>query len=250
MFFLVSKCVRLNVSHAKYYPLIFKRKINTKLSKLNVICIFKRCTLRKSYFFFCGPCEALRLLFRSGSCDLLEERVELMDLDFVFAVAVLVDGNDDDKAAFVRVGIRELAVCCLFILDAARSELSLSIFKFAESGDAWSETLLRFGNGVTLGDKDLDRLLFFAVGVNFFSCSTRCVGLLIWSSDCLFRVMMFLSLYSATSALRVRCTIVFSMDSICSRSSRTCACERRCRFLACGDDTAGDLTGGLVFLGL
>lgn len=54
---------------------------------------------------------------------------------------------------------------------------------------------------------DTDRFLLCcssAFGAIFFKCSTRCVVLLMLSNECRLRVMIFLSLNSATSALRVR----------------------------------------------
>lgn len=89
-----------------------------------------------------------------------------------------------------------------------------------EIGDVGSDTLRRFGNGVTLGETGV--LLFLdvrvIVGVNFFNCSIRCVGLLILSNDCRFRVIILFSLNSATSAFRVRCTTTLSV-SIFNRSN-------------------------------
>lgn len=53
-----------------------------------------------------------------------------------------------------------------------------------------------------------DNLFLFcccnAFGAIFFKCSTRCVVLLMLSNECRLRVMIFFSLNSATSALRVR----------------------------------------------
>lgn len=53
----------------------------------------------------------------------------------------------------------------------------------------------------------IDRVLDWwlsAFGAIFFKCSMRCVVLLMRSNECRFRVMIFFSLNSATSALRVR----------------------------------------------
>lgn len=109
--------------------------------------------------------------------------------------------------------------------------LWLSIFRFDDSGDP--DTLRRFGNGVLLGDElfEFDALLlrddlrvllalvlaaaapvavFAAAGVNFLSCAMRRVGLFAWSNDCRFRVIILFSLYSATSAFRVRITFASS----------------------------------------
>lgn len=74
-----------------------------------------------------------------------------------------------------------VAAAAVAVLVVVRPAFSLSIFKLMGIGEERSDTLRRFGNGVTLGE--LDVLLFlddlFRVGVNFFSCSIRCVGLLI-----------------------------------------------------------------------
>lgn len=110
--------------------------------------------------------------------------------------------------------------------------------------------LLRFGNGVTLGDEDFDALFFgdlLAVGVNFFNCSILCVGLFTWSKDRRLRVIIFVSLNSATSALRVRCIITFSLESTFKRSNLTRACESRCRFRRSGVDRGMDFGDAVLF---
>lgn len=95
--------------------------------------------------------------------------------------------NRDDDVA-VRVGIFDVVDFCWAAVAAAvaalvvvRPAFSLSIFKLMGIGEVRSDTLRRFGNGVMLGE--LDVLLFLddllRVGVNFFNCSIRCVGLLI-----------------------------------------------------------------------
>lgn len=199
------------------------------------------------YFFLSDTLEVLRLLFRKGSFDFVVVEVLLMLLLFLLAMVVFlprllsstvfvvfrgdVDDDDIEEVDAVLVGIRLVAVaaCRPFIFVVTlRLVLSLSCLRLMGMGDDRSDTLRRFGNGVTLGDNDT--LLFgdFAtVGVNFFNCSTRCVGLLICSKDLRFRVMMFFSLNSATSAFRVRCTITFSLFSTFNRSNLTWACDSR-----------------------
>lgn len=132
----------------------------------------------------------LRLLFRNGNID--------FEVDFdklparLLCAAVFVDFlGDIDEVDAARLGIREVAVGRLLILETTRSALSLSNLRFAGMGDVRSETLLRFGNGVPLGDAVFDGLprdvlvfvlvfgVFFIVGVNFFKCSARCVGVFI-----------------------------------------------------------------------
>lgn len=190
----------------------------------------------------------LRLLFRKGSRDFELDWLLLLLLVVLFLLLLLmlvfrprlsstvfavflvvgdvnvnVDAIDEVDAALV--GIREFTACRLFVFVAAlRLVLSLSNLRLTGMGDERSETLRRFGSGVTLGDNDT---LFFGdfemVGVNFFNCSIRCVGLLICSKDFRLRVMIFFSLNSATSAFRVRCTITFSLVSTFRRSNRTWA---------------------------
>lgn len=180
------------------------------------------------------------MLFRSGSID-FEVDFDKLPARLLCAEVFVGFLDDIDEVDAARVGIREVAVGRLLILEAAPSALSLSNLRFAEIGEVRSETLLRFGNGVTLGDAVFDWLprddlvlvfgVFVIVGVNFFKCSARFVGVFIWSRDLRFRVMIFFSLNSATSALRVRCTITVLPLSSGIRSNRTCACDSRWRFL-------------------
>lgn len=94
-------------------------------------------------------------------------------------------------------------------------------------------------------DGDADGVLFVlfrfvaVAGAIFFKCSTRCVVLFILSNDFRFRVMIFCSLNSATSAFRVRCPTRSIVPKL-SRSNRTCACDKRCRFRLSGVANAGD----------
>lgn len=191
----------------------------------------------------------LRLLLRNGSIVLDEDDIDFDKLPArLLCVEEIVDFlGDSNEVDLDRVGIREAAVDRLLVLEAARPALSLSNLRFAGMGEFRSEILLRFGNGVPPGDAVFDMLprdvlvlvfalvlvfgVFVTVGVNFFKCSARCVGVFIWSRVWRFRVMMFFSLNSATSALRVRCTITLSPLSRGIRSNRTCACDSRWRFL-------------------
>lgn len=150
------------------------------------------------YFFRNDTWEALRLFFRSGSLDFVVDCGEvlllflllvlllmllflprLVSADFLVDVLVVGDPDDDniDELVAVLVGIREFvaAVCRLFVFVVTlRLLLSLSNLRLTGMGDDRSETLRRFGSGVTLGDSD--SLLFgdfVTVGVNFFNCSIR-----------------------------------------------------------------------------
>lgn len=192
------------------------------------------------HFFLNVAWGALLLLFRKAGSLVFGADWDTLDgLLFIDFVLVELEDNDESDEVDVAVdavlvGILEWVVACrTVVLAAVRPVLSLSNFKLAGMGDERSETLRRFGNGVTLGDNDddFDALLFgdlLADTCNFFNCSILCVGLLTWSKDCRCRVMIFFSLYSATSALRVRCTM--SLDSAVKRSSLTCAWDRRWRF--------------------
>lgn len=141
------------------------------------------------FHFFRNDVWDVRLLFRKGSRDRATVCDELLDWLLCTLVFVGLANRDDVAALAVRVGILEVAAFgwAVAVLLALRAALSLSIFKFRGIGDVRSDTLLRFGNGVTLGE--LDALLFrddrpivvivVVVGVNFFNCSIRRVGLFI-----------------------------------------------------------------------
>lgn len=212
------------MSHVSVFYYLTKKKLS-KYTQFNLF-FFRSFICSPFYFFLNDTWEALRLLFRKGSlvfgadCDKLFGR---LPCDFV-----LVDGDDDDddddfdadvvNDVFlvndaVLVGILDaMAVGRVDVFAAVRPALSLSNFRLAGIGDDRSETLLRFANGVTLGDDGLDDELFFGdlleLGVDFFNCSILFLGL---SKDCRCRVIIFFSLNSATSALRVRCIITFSL---------------------------------------
>lgn len=115
------------------------------------------------------------MLFRKGNLDCVVDRDRLL-CSAGFANRVVGD-EDTAEVDAARVGILEFLVFRLFdFATELRLLPSLSNLRLTEMGDGRSDTLLRFGSGVTPGDEDLDALffdVFAAVGVNFFNCSKR-----------------------------------------------------------------------------